>query len=86
MTKYGPNLLNLQSFHAFELFLNKISGLRWFITGMFLGNKACFFPSPAEGHVASIQAFVLLFLLQGSQLAVSGVDHILALTSCQMGS
>ena len=25
MTKYGPNLLNLQSFHAFELFLNKIN-------------------------------------------------------------
>lgn len=53
---------------------------------MFLGNKACFFSSPAEGHVASIQAFVLLFLLRGSWLAVSGVDHILALTSCQMGS
>ena len=53
---------------------------------MFLENKACFFPSPAAGHVASIQAFVLLFLLQGSQLAMSGVDHILALTSCQMGS
>lgn len=53
---------------------------------MFLGNKVCFFSSPAKGHVASIQAFVLLFFLRGCWLAVSGVDHILDLTSCQMGS